>query len=142
MHERKATWGYTLLGYFLIFLALVLIALAIGAAVYWFVIIPGRLKNVSSYEIEKWIWLVVYTPTIFWWAIKNSRSHLQERVFWIAIGGLLALHSVCAWIAFRNFEHWIPFYAFLAITVEGAIFIALLDSAMRRFGHPSKPRRE
>src|SRR5258708_16381454 len=102
--NRRGSFFYTLLGYLTILVILLVVALMIGAGVYWFVVVPGRIPTPEAFA--KWSGLAIFTPLTFWWVIKQSRARWRSSVFWMILGALLIVHIACFLAGFRYVEHW------------------------------------
>jgi flagellar basal body-associated protein FliL len=102
--DKRGSLFYTLLGYLAILAILLVIALAIGAGLYWFVILPKRFPPIDA--VAKWIGLAVFTPITFWWLIKESGARRHRRMFWIILAVLLIVHLASFLISFRYVQRW------------------------------------
>ncbi len=123
--STNASFFYTLLGYLVILLILLVIALIIGAGLYWFVVIPGRFP--SSDAFAKWSGLAMFTLGTFWWVIKESRPRWHNKAFWWTIVTVLFIHIAGFLVAFRYVEHWRTFHFFVICTIETPMIMTLLN---------------
>src|SRR5690349_20108099 len=111
MSANRSQWFYTMLGYLVILLLLVFVAVIIGAGVSWMVNHGVRPWQKS---FENWLGFALFTPALFWVIIKRSRRFWHRRSFWVTIGCLLSVHSAGFRTLFRYIDEWRAFY-FLAI---------------------------
>jgi len=129
--EHKRKFFYTLLGYLAILLILLVIALSIGAGVYWLGVVPGVKPSADS--LAKWVGFTVNTPAIFWWVIKESRPRWRNKVYWWTTTGLLFVHILCFLVAFRYVQHWTLWYFLVISTLEVPVIMAVVDWRFQRF---------
>lgn len=132
---------YTLLGYVLILMILIVAALLIGSGAYWMLkrnILP------SGPSFEKWGGLAFNTIILFGWVIKEERRLWSDRVFWTTLGALLAIHLGAFYIILSRFEQWRLFWFFVICTAEVIPISATIDWSVDHFGrrhrrqHPEK----
>ena len=128
--NTSGSFFYTLLGYLLILVFLLAIALLIGAILYRFVIVPGR--EPSEDDFAKWGGLTFFTLVIFWWVIKESRPRWRNKVFWWTIVAALFVHIVGFSTAFRYVEHWRAFYFFAISMIEAPIIMSVSNWTIER----------
>lgn len=131
MNEGRNQWVYTLLGYILILVILVLIALIIGVGVYW---MASHGFRPSHEALVKWVGFAVFTPTIFGWTIKGSRWRWRNKVFWATIGSLLFVHILAFWVLQRYIEHWSMLWFAIISTAEVPLLMTVVEWATHRFG--------
>jgi len=137
-NDKRGSFFYTLLGYLLILVFLLAIALLIGAILYRFVIVPKRLPSDDS--LGKWIGFTLYTPLTFWFVIKFSRQRWHNKVFWLTMTSLLFVHIAGYLVIFRYVEHWRLLYSVAICMVEGPSIGFVVGWIFERFGkrHHSK----
>ena len=136
-HKRGSLF-YTLLGYLLILFFLLAIALLIGAILYRFVIVPGRIPSEDAFA--KWGGLTFFTLSTFWWVIKESRPRWRNKVFWWTIVAALFVHIAGFSTAFRYVEHWRAFDFFVICVLEVPIIMTVVNWTFERFGTKHPPR--
>ncbi|HUO30000.1 MAG TPA: hypothetical protein VMU80_12340 [Bryobacteraceae bacterium] len=123
---------YTLVGYLLLLLALIVGAIALGGLMYLLVIGSGWMPSHES--IIKWTGLAVSTPAMSAYVIKRSHRYWRMKAFWIGTLGLLALHVGCFLALFALISNWRMFWIFLICTVEAPLIESLATKIARRFG--------
>jgi len=123
---------YTLLGYILILIALVCLALAIGASVSSMLSHRGRISHDS---MLKWGGLTFNTLGLFCWVLKQYRRFWASGVFWAAIGSLLLIHIGAFFLILGSVEHWSLIWFLVICTVEVVPISAALEWTM---AHPRK----
>jgi hypothetical protein len=136
---KRGSFFYTLLGYFVILIALALIALVIGLGMYW----SGFLRlmvSVSEDTAVKWIGFIVYTPVTFWIIVKGSRQRWHNKIFWWTITSVLFIHTALFLAIFRYVEHWKLVYSLVIFMIEGPIILTVSNWTFEKFGreHHSK----
>ncbi len=131
-NNTRGSFFYTLLGYLAMLLGLLVIALIIGVGVYRFVVVPKRF--VSDDTFMKWVGLPVFTFSIFWWVIKESRPRWHNKVFWWTIVAVLFFHIAGFLVAFRYVEHWRAFEFFVICTLEVPVIMAVVNWTFEKFG--------
>ena len=124
-NQNQSQMLYTLAGYFLIFLILVVAAFVLGGMLYYLVIGTGALPSHDS--IVKWTGLIMFTPMIFGYVIKHGRPHWHTGAFWITNAGLLALHIACFLVLFRFVHDWRMFWFCVICTLETPLIESLAD---------------
>lgn len=120
--RRRNDAVYTIAGYLIILLGLVIAGLAIGGVAY-FVIRTGARPSPDS--IVKWTGLVVFTLATFGYAIKQSRRYWRIKAFWIGITALLLVHLTCFLVLFSFVFHWRMFPFFVICVLEGPLIQSL-----------------
>jgi hypothetical protein len=128
---------YTLLGFVLILITLIVAALLIGSGAYWMLkhnIVP------SGPSFEKWAGLAFNTIILFGWVIKEGRRLWSNRVFWATLGALLAIHLGAFYVILSRIEQLRLFWFFVICTAEWIPISATLEWTMDRFGkhHPKR----
>lgn len=136
--DKSGSFFYMLLGYLLILVFLLAIALIIGVILYRFEIVPGRIPSEDAFA--KWGGLTFFSLVIFWWVIKESRPRWRNRVFWWTIVAVLFVHIAGFSMAFRYVEHWRAFYFFVITMIEVPIIMTVANWTFERFAtkHHSK----
>ena len=122
----------TFLGYAVILTILVVVAFIIGGGVYLLVSTGIRPSRGS---IIKWSGLTVFTLVTFGFAIKESRRHWHNKMFWATITSLLILHIACFLTLFRFIEHWTLVLFFVICTFEIPLIESLADRIASREKH-------
>jgi hypothetical protein len=135
---KRGSFFYTLLGYLLILVFLLATALLIGAILYGFVIVPDRMPSVDAFA--KWGGLAIFTTATFWFVIQKSRTRWRNRMFWIALGAIFAVHITSFLVGFRYVEPWRDWYFLVISTLEAPSIMTVLPWTFERFGkrHHSK----
>jgi len=128
--NTSGSFFYTLLGYLLILVFLLAIALLIGTILYRFVIVPGRIP--SEEPFEKWFGLALFTFSSFGWVIKESRLRWRNKVFWWTMVAVLFVHIAGFSMAFRYVEHWRLFYFFAISMIEVPIIMSVSNWTIER----------
>jgi hypothetical protein len=101
---KRGGFFYTLLGYVMILVFLLAIALLIGTILYRFVAVPGR--DISVEAVAKWGGLILFTFITFLFVIQKSRARWRNRMFWIVLGAIFAAHIASFLVSFRYLEPW------------------------------------
>ncbi len=130
--DKRGSFFYTLLGYLAILVILLVIALTIGASLYWFVILPGRIPARDAFA--KWSGLAIFTLGTFGFVVKKSRTRWRSRAFWIILGAILAVHITVFLVIFRYVEPWREWYLLIVCTVEAPSIMTVLHWSFERFG--------
>jgi hypothetical protein len=138
MREQRVLLLYTLLGYVVIAVMMVVIGAVIAAAGLWTV---NHHVLVSNDSLVKWGGLTINTLALFGWVIKQSRQFWRKKVFWWTIAGLLTVHLASFWVILSNVERWRLFWFFVICTLEVIPISATLDWAMDRFGGAHRSHR-
>jgi hypothetical protein len=105
---------------FLLYVGIALAVLAVFAAVIVFT--KGGVGDVSG----GWFGLVGYTGLLFWVTIRQTREHWQRLGYWLAIGGLLVVHSLAFVAILRAYPQWRMIWFLPVVIVEGGLFGAIL----------------
>ncbi len=128
---------YTLLGYVIILMTLIIVALVIGSGAYWVLKHNVRFSQTS---FEKWLGLAFNTIALFGWLIKEERRLWSNRVFWATLGALLAIHLGAFYIILRRIEQLRLFWFFVICITEVIPISATIEWTMDRFGkrHPER----
>lgn len=135
MKKNRGQLIYTLLGYILMLVILVAIALIIGVGVYWFV---NQGIRPSHDSMVKWTGLIVFTPVTFGFAVKQSKSHWRNKIFWATMTGMLIVHFTGFWIMSQLITHWSMIWFFVTCAVEGPLIVSVADWMARHFREPLK----
>jgi hypothetical protein len=125
MNKGSGQALYTLIGYALILLFLIVAALVLGAIMYLLVISAGGRPSHDS--VVKWMGLVGFMIVAFGYAIRQCRRYWYRKVFWFAITSLLAIHLICFFVAFSFVAHWNMVWFFVVCTVEGPLIESLVS---------------
>jgi FtsH-binding integral membrane protein len=94
MQSSDLTLGKIIRRFFL-YVGIALAVLAVFAALIVFT--KGGVGHISG----GWFGLLGYTGLLFWVTIRQTREHWLRLGYWLAIGGLLLVHSL-AFVAIRK----------------------------------------
>jgi len=131
MEKRWSQPFYAFLGYIVILLILVAVALIIGAGVY--LLLPGPGVEISRESIQAWSAFIVYTLLVFGYVIKESRGLWRNKRFWATIAALLLGHALSFWATLPYIAQW-RFRGFaLLYGIEGLLVFWALDHITGRF---------
>ncbi len=97
--------------------------------------------NISDETFNKWGGLVLNTPVLFGFVIKQSRRYWRTKVYWIAIGSLLVVHTVVFWLILHNVHQWRLAWFLLMYPVELPFIIMVLDWTVGKHSTSSKKTR-
>jgi len=111
---------------FLLYVGIAFAVLVVFAAV--IVLSKGRGGHISG----GWFGFVGYTGLLFWVTIRQTREHWQRLGYWLAIGGLLVVHSLAFVAILRAYPAWRMIWFMPVVVVEGGLFGAILYLL---FGH-------
>src|SRR5690348_7521082 len=103
---------------FFLYVGLALVALAVLALI----VVLTHGASVPS----RWVALIVYTFGLFWVAIRQSREYWQYAAFWLAIFGLLVIHSLAFVAVLRGYPQWRGIWFMPIVIGEGGLFGAVL----------------
>lgn len=73
-----------------------------------------------------WIALAVYTAGLFWVTIRQSKRYWHRPGFWLAIAGLLVVHSLAFVVILRAYPQFRGIWFWPIVIVEGGLFGAIL----------------
>ena len=136
--NRSGSVFYTLLGYLTILVILLVIALMMGAGLYWLVIIPRRFPPMDT--LAKWIGFTLNTPGLFWWVNKESRPPWRNKLFWWTTTSLFLVHTTGFLVAFQYVQYWPLWYFLVICTLELPIILTVLNWTFERFGKKHNPK--
>jgi len=105
---------------FLLYVGIALAVLVAFAAV--IVLSKGRGEHVSG----GWFGFVGYAGLLFWVTIERTREHWQRLGYWLAIGGLLVVHTLVFVAILRAYPEWRMIWFMAVVVVEGGLFGAIL----------------
>jgi len=136
--DKRGSFFYTLLGYLMILVFLLAIALLIGTILYRFVAVPGR--DISVEAVGKWGGLILFTFITFLFVIQECRTRWRNRMFWVVLGAIFAAHITSFLVSFRYLEPWRDWYFLVISTIEAPSILAFMEWLFERFGkrHHSK----
>ena len=103
------------------FLLYVGIALVVLAVFFAFVVLSKGAK-----VPWQWVALAVWTGLLFWVTIRQSRAYWRYVGFWLAIAGLLVVHSLFFIAILRVYPQWREIWYWPVVVVEGGFFGAIL----------------
>jgi hypothetical protein len=130
MGRERSRFVYTMVGYMLIGAILILLALGIGAVMYWAVVA----RHMSADSFGRWGGLAIFTVLTFWYVLKKCKAHWKKRAFWAVASGLLVLHLMCYGLLLSSVEHWNDVWFLVISTVEGPIAVSLTNMVMAGLG--------
>jgi hypothetical protein len=104
----------------LLYLGIALGVLAVFAALIVFT--KGGVGHVSG----GWFGLVGYTGLLFWVTIRQTREHWRNSGYWLAIGGLLIVHSLAFAAVLHAYPLWRMIWFMPVVIGEGGLFGAIL----------------
>jgi hypothetical protein len=74
----------------------------------------------------QWVALAMWTSVLFWVTIRQSRAYWRYGGFWLAIAGLLVVHSLFFIAILRVYPRWREIWYWPIVVVEGGCFGAIL----------------
>jgi hypothetical protein len=83
-------------------------------------------KGAGGHVPSAWIALVVYTSTLFWIIIRQSKQYWHHASFWLTIAGLLFVHVLAFVAILRAYTHFRGIWFMPIVIVEGGLFGAIL----------------
>jgi len=98
------------------------IALAVAVFAAVIVVTKGGVGHVSG----GWFGLIGYTGLLFWVTIRQTREHWQRSGYWLAMGGLLVVHSLAFVGVLRAYPQWPMIWFMPVVIVEGEVFGVIL----------------
>ena len=114
---------------FFLYVGIAVAVLAIFAA--FIVFTKGGIGDIS----DGWFGLVGYTGLLFWVTIRQTREHWQRLGYWLAMGGLLVVHSLAFDAILRAYPQWRMIWFMPVVIVEGGLFGAVLYLLFARGKH-------
>lgn len=130
-HAKRGSFFYTLLGYLMILVFLLAIALLIGVILYRFVIVPDRIPSADA--VGKWGGFILFTFITFLFVIQKSRTRWRNRMFWIVLCAVFAVHIASFLVSFRYVEPWRDWYFLVISTIEAPFIRTFLNWTFERF---------
>jgi hypothetical protein len=129
MNNEKRQYFYTSLGYvlialFVIFVGAALVAVKRGIIVY----------DLPREATKKWGAFALFTPFIFFTAIRQSRLHWSRSGFWIFIATAFLVHTGVFVVLLLRFEEWDVSGFVVALLLEEPALFYLTTSVMNRAG--------
>jgi FtsH-binding integral membrane protein len=114
----------------LLYIGLAFAALAAFALLFAILVYTGH----THIERESWSWvaLAVFTAGLFWVTINQSKAYWRRFGFWLAIAGLLVVHSLVFVAILRAYPQWREIWFVPVVIVEAGLFGAILYLL---FGH-------
>ncbi len=125
--KRKDQFVFTMLGYLVIVVILILVAFSIGIAMYW--IVGKRQASLDWYE--RWGGLAIFTMGIFGYLIKVSRRHWRQKVFWATTACLLLVHLSLYSIVLTSIAHWNGIWFLVISIIEAPTVVAISRWSLR-----------
>ena len=112
-----------------------LIAIAVALGVVWF---AYRSTGTSDESISRWGGLIVNTAILYGYVLKESRPFWHAWAFWLAIIGVLGLHTSVFIVILQRVDHWSILWFLLMYPVEIPGLAIVCDWAVHVTG--AKPR--
>ena len=75
---------------------------------------------------RRWWDLAAVTGALLWAASRAFRHYWRQRSFWLNLAWLTALHLAVWSIVLANVDEWPGGWSFMAISVEGPLFLLAL----------------
>lgn len=111
---------------FLLYLAIgLVVAGLVGITTWYFPSSASRLMDGG------WVWLIIFTPIIFWYAARQYRPLWHRPLFWLTLSGLLVLHLLAFILIFRSYSPR-PFWLMVIAGIEAGVLVIVLDSILPR----------
>jgi hypothetical protein len=129
---RDQSVAYTLLGYIVLGVIIVLLFAIVAAMVYWSAF---HVSDESLANWGKWAGLAAETALLFGYVIKQRRRLWRNNLFWRTLAGLLFVHTAGFSVILRNVEHWRMVWYLLIWPVEFALIATTLTWMTDRFGN-------
>jgi cell division protein FtsW (lipid II flippase) len=129
---RGQSLAYTLLGYIVLAVIIILVFAIVAATVYWSAF---HVSDESLANWGKWAGFAAWTAVLFGYVMKQRRRLRSNHLFWSTLAGLLFVHTAGFSVILRNVEHWRMVWFLLIWPVEFALIATTLTWMMDRFGN-------
>ena len=101
--------------------ALLVIAVAIFVSAKTGITIPKR-----------WFGFCVWTTLLIWFVQRLCKHHRRNRMFWLAFGGLLMVHTLVFIVVLRSITDWGLGWFAPVFIVEAPIMVVFLEAVVAR----------
>lgn len=112
-----------------------LIAAAIALGIVWF---AYRSNGTGEESLSRWGGLILNTAILYGYVLKESRPFWHAWGFWLALIGMLSLHTLVFVAILQHVEHWSVLWFLLMYPIEIPGLAIICDWAVHLTG--AKPR--
>lgn len=119
---------YTLLGYLLICVCLLLVAIVIGTIAYWAVIV----RHLTDDSFRRWGGLAIFAVGTFGYILNRFRIHWHSRVLWATVAGLSILHVAAFSVALSLIHDWNDVWFLVVCTLEIPVLVKIVNMSLQR----------
>jgi hypothetical protein len=129
MKKASGDFFYTMIGYLIIAVGVLLVGVLMATIVLW------SLRHHYRPDVpEKWFGFWFFTPFLFGWMVKRYRRRWRIRALWTAMAALLALHAIGFYLILIHVQYWRLVWFPLLYPPEVFIMTMMLDWTHNRFG--------
>ncbi len=113
----------------------VLIAVPLAIGIVWY---AYKSDGTGNEAISRWAGLIVNTAILYGYVLKESRPFWHAWGFWLALIGVLGLHTLVFILILQHVEHWSVLWFLFMYPIEIPGVAIVCDWAVHVTG--AKPR--